>query len=193
MRSNFDNAQLNRTTICRLGKLLLVIGSLVAFLLAALMARPVSAHSGGPSPVLLGARAGPYTLSVFADPDTGQGVILAEVDVNGQPAPDGTSVTVYVRPDDNHAPESAHVATREKPLFGRERFVARVPFDAEGVWHVRLVVDGPAGHGEVNFSLTVTPPGFNFARFLCLVPLLALGALWWWGARKAAPQREGRE
>ncbi len=166
---------------------------LFGLILAALVAPPVGAHGGGPVPVLLGGQVGPYTLSIFADPDTGQGLILVEVAVNGQPAPDGTAVTVRVWPEDGHVPEATYTAKREKPLFGRERFVARVPFDAEGVWHVRLIVDGPAGRGEFPFSLTVTPPGFSFARFLCLVPLFILGVLWWWGVRQMKEREEAKE
>ncbi len=167
-------------------KLPCLVGTLFGIIFAALVARPVRAHGGGPIPVLLGEQVGPYTLSVFADPDTGQGLILVEVAIDGKPAPEETTVTVRVWPEDDHAPATTYTAKREKPLLRQERFVVRVPFDAEGVWWVHLTVNGPAGKGETRFPLTVTPPGLPISptTLVCLVPFFALGALWWWGARK---------
>jgi hypothetical protein len=103
------------------------------------------------------------------------------------PAP-GTEVTVWVDPQDGHQSEAQHPAERQQTRYG-ERFVAKVPFDTEGPWQVRLVIDGPAGQGETSFPVKVTPSGIGWLATLgCLVPFILLGALWLRGAQR---QRAG--
>ena len=59
------------------------------------------------------------------------------------------------------------------------RYVAEAPFDAEGPWQVRLVVEGPPGIGKTSFQVKVTPSGVGWlATLACLVPFVILGALW---------------
>jgi hypothetical protein len=101
---------------------------------------------------------------------------------DGEPAPPSTGVTVWAEPEDGHQAAAGYPAEREETRYG-ERFVARVPFDAEGPWQVRLVIDGPAGTGETSFPVRVTPSGIGWlASVACLVPFLILGALWLRGA-----------
>jgi hypothetical protein len=70
------------------------------------------------------------------------------------------------------------VAIRDDTRYG-VRYVAKVPFDAEGSWQVRLVIEGPAGPGETSFPVKVTPSGVGFlATLACLVPFVVLGGLW---------------
>jgi hypothetical protein len=141
------------------------------------------AHVGAPYPVLLEQPVGPYVTSALADPDVGTGTFYVLVGLPGAEAvPPGTSVTVWVEPEDGHQAAAGHPAEREETRYG-ERFVARVPFDAEGPWRVRLVIDGPAGIGETSFVVRVTPPGIGWlASVACLIPFLVLGALWLRGA-----------
>jgi len=137
------------------------------------------AHVGAPYPVLLEEPAGPYLLSVLADPDVGTGTFYVLVALAaGDRPPDGTTVTLRVEPQDGHAAEASHPAPRQQTSYG-ERFVARVPFDAEGPWQVRLAVDGPAGMAQTSFPVRVTPSGIGWlATVACLLPFLLLGLLW---------------
>lgn len=138
------------------------------------------AHSGGPFPVLLDEQVGPYTVSALADPDVGVGTFIIMVAVSGKGDVTGedTEVTVWVVPEDGHQPEAGYRCRYEETREG-PRFVANVPFDAEGMWLVRLEIAGSAGSGEVSFKVRVTPPGPGWVRsLLCLTPFIGLGALW---------------
>jgi len=158
---------------------------LLAGLTMACLASPhvALAHVGAPYPVLLEQPVGPYIASALADPDVGTGTFYVLVDLpDGQPVPPGTSVTVWVEPEDGHRAAVGRPAEREETRYG-DRFVARVPFDAEGPWKVRLVIDGPVGTGEASFVVRVTPSGIGWlASIACLIPFLILGALWLRGA-----------
>jgi hypothetical protein len=143
------------------------------------------AHVGAPYPVLLEEAAGPYLVSALADPDVGTGTFYVMISLtDGAAVTADTVVTLWVEPEDGHRPASAHQAPRQETRYG-ERFVAEVPFDAEGPWSVRLLVDGPAGSGEISFPVRVTPSGTGWlATLACLLPFLLLGALWLRGARR---------
>lgn len=155
--------------------------ALMVGLLLACLARPplARAHVGAPYPVLLEETAGPYVASALADPDVGTGtfyILIAQPD--GQPVPTDTNLTVWIVPEDGHLAESGYLAQREKTRYG-ERFVAKVPFDSEGPWQIRLAIDGQAGNGEISFPVQVTPSGLGWlATLMCLVPFLLLGFLW---------------
>ena len=150
-----------------------------AFLIGLLLPPTAQAHSGGPYPVLLEEPAGPYVVSVLADPDVGVGTFIVQAVLSGGgTVPADTEVTLWVRPQDGHAPEAGYRARRQQTRDG-EAFVAGVPFDAEGVWQVRLVLEGTAGRGETTFNVRATPPGRRWlTAVLCLLPFIGLGALW---------------
>ena len=148
------------------------------------------AHFGAPYPVLLEQTVGPYTVSALADPDVGIGTFIIKATLSGtKPVPDDTVVMLWVRPEDDHMGEAEYQVQRQE-----ERFVAKVPFDAEGMWQVRLAVEGAAGRGETTFRVRVTPPGPRWATtLLCLLPFAALGGLWLVGAlrqRRTATQAQ---
>jgi hypothetical protein len=164
-------------------------------LLTALLPTVASAHVGAPYPVLLEEPIGPYTLSALADPDVGGGTFYVLVEHQGASTPAGTTVTLWAEPADGHLDAAAYAAAREETRYG-ERFVAEVPFDAEGAWQMRLVVDGPAGTGEAAFPVEVTPPGTGWiATVACLLPFALLAALWLRGImrRRSAAAARGRD
>ncbi len=149
-------------------------------LLAWLIAPPAArAHSGGPYPVLLEEHAGPYIVSALADPDVGLGTFIVQATlIGGDPVSADTEVTVWVQPEDGHTAEAGYRAERQTARDG-DQFLAKVPFDAEGMWQVRLVLDGPAGYGEASFQVHVTPPSRQWiSTLLCLLPFIILGVLW---------------
>jgi len=152
---------------------------LTSLLLFFLLPSTARAHSGGPYPVLLEEPAGPYVVSVLADPDVGVGTFIVRAVLSGGDAvPADTEVTLWVRPQDGHVPEGGYRARRQRTRDG-EAFVAGVPFDVEGVWQVRLVLEGTAGRGEVTFNVRATPPGRRWVTaVVCLLPFVGLGILW---------------
>jgi hypothetical protein len=160
----------------------LVLGILLAWLASP---APALAHVGAPYPVLLEEPVGPYVASALADPDIGTGTFYILVALpGGELPPLDTTVTVWVQPEDNHLPETGHPADRQQTRYG-ERFVAEVPFDAQGPWQVRLVIDGSGGSGETSFPVKVTPSGIGWvATLACLLPFVLLGALWLRGIQR---------
>jgi hypothetical protein len=158
----------------------LICGLLLAWLACPSVAR---AHVGAPYPVLLEEPVGPYVASAVADPDVGQGTFYVLVTLaGGEPPPADTAVMIWVEPEDGHVAEAGYAAERQKTRYG-ERFVGEVPFDAEGPWQVRLVIEGSTGLGEASFPVRVTPSGVGWlATLACLLPFAVLGALWLRGA-----------
>ncbi len=148
------------------------------------------AHVGAPYPVLLEEPLGPYLASALADPDVGTGTFYILVTLTGGESPSpNTVVTVWVEPEDGHLAEAGYPAERQQTRYG-ERFVAEVPFDAEGAWQVRLAIEGSAGLGETAFPVRVTPSGVGWlATLACLVPFVILGGLW---LRGTVRQRSAR-
>lgn len=137
------------------------------------------AHAGAPYPVLLEEPVGPYLVSALADPDVGGGTFYMQVALaDGSALPDGTQVTLRTWPEDGHLSAIPYKAERRGTRYG-ERFVAEIPFDAEGPWQVELIVDGPSGEGEVSFGVEVTPPGTPWLTTVaCLLPFAAAALIW---------------
>lgn len=142
--------------------------------------------------------AGPFTLTVWADPDVGTGTFFVDVvgpatDAPGAaesatPAPgsrgagaQAISVVLEARPLDAHRDVSRHPAEPDPAggSGGGSRFRASVPFDAEGPWQVRLVVASGERSGEAQVEVDVSPPGPSFAEaWIYLAPFAAIGVLW---------------
>lgn len=163
---------------------------LILLLVAGLLLWPrvTSAHVGAPYPVLVDHPVGPYVVSVLTDPDVGIGTFILQGTLGPeQPLPADIRVIFSAWPEDGHSDEVAGRAELELMSTG-ERLVARVPFDSEGPWFVRLTMEGEAGEGEVVFSVQVTPPYPSFFTTLaCLLPFVALGGLWLFGALRRRP------
>ncbi len=153
------------------------VGLILAIL--STMSVRVWAHSGAPYPIFLESKAGPYTLTVLADPDVGVGTFYITGTSNvGVPLSHDLEVTVEVWPEDGHTSPSVYMARYEVTRDGG-RYVAYVPFDAEGKWAVRIHVQGEEGEGTLTTTVRVTPPGVSWlGSLLCFVPFLGLGGLW---------------
>ncbi len=150
-----------------------------------LFTAPVLAHSGGPYPILLNSPAGPYRLTVLADPHVGQGTfVITGTLSDGAPLPATTRVTLDVAPLDGHAPSRSYQAVWAEQTGGAFRTV--IPFDRKGSWRVHVRVQGLQGEGRVEQEVTVTPqssPWWN--TLLWLMPFLALGGLWSYAALRS--------
>lgn len=137
------------------------------------------AHEGPPYPILVDKSLGPASVSVWADPDVGTGTFFVIL----EPTPGGTlpeeiRIELAVRPADGHAAETVHAAEREG-VRGRVQYKAEVPFDAEGSWRVRVMLQSPRGGGEIATDVEVTPPGLGrWDLLLYLLPFVAVGVLW---------------
>jgi hypothetical protein len=147
--------------------------------------RVTDAHSGPPFPILSDRAAGPYSISIWTDPDTtddgkpaGQfWVVLAAAD--GKSAiPAGTQASVAIRPLDREGPTREG---RAEPVDGSmtRQFVALL-MDHEGPFGVRVTVDGPLGRAavdsQVNGTYDLRPAPALLALYL--VPFVLVGGLW---------------
>jgi hypothetical protein len=159
-------------------------------LLATCAATPAAAHNGPPFPILEKRTAGPYLITIWADPDVGQGTFYIFLDsVKGGPPPTA-EVTLGVQPVTMRRPWAECPAKRGNSL-GRDGYVALPQFDREEKWSVRVSVAGPNGNTEASTAVLVTPQGpALWEFFLYLAPFLAIGFLWinaFLRSRRAAP------
>jgi hypothetical protein len=150
-------------------------------------ALPAQAHEGPPFPIIMDQRAGPYVVSVWADPDVGTGTFFVMLDPpSGAELPSGTEVWVGVEPVSGRLPLAWYQADHQ-PLRSRERYVAEVQFDAQEMWRVRVSVKGDGGGGEVRAEVEATPPGYGrWDLLLYLFPFVLLAGLWLYGALRKA-------
>jgi hypothetical protein len=153
--------------------------ALVAVVVLLALADRASGHDGPPFPIVMERAAGPYTISVWTDPDVGIGkffVIFATKP--GAPAPNVKEVTVCVRPQSNRIPERCYAAARQE-ASDRIQYYAEVDFDRQEIWQVRVNVRGPDGDAEVTADVEATPPGFGAWDMLFYgFPFLLFGGLW---------------
>jgi hypothetical protein len=168
---------------------------LAPLLLLAAPAPLLLAHEGPPFPILMDEMAGPYKVSVWADPDVGTGTffVYLEPSPDGPPT-EGVTVKVAVAPTSGRLPEATYPAER-RASGRRVELVAEVQFDAQEYWKVRVVVAGPAGGGELTTEVEATPPGpGRWDLLIYLFPFALVAGLWAYGVlrhrrrRRAAPR-----
>ncbi len=161
----------------------------LALCLVLLLPAAAHGHAGPPFPLLLDEKAGPYKLSVWADPDVGTGTFFVFVEAPAGRSTEDVAVTVRVRPTSGRLPEASYRA--ERRTVGRQvQYQAEVEFDAQEYWQVRFQVAGPAGRGEIAAEVEATPPGLGRWDFaIYLFPFVLLAALWIYGMVRARRRR----
>jgi hypothetical protein len=153
---------------------------------------PASAHEGPPYPLFVDQKAGPYLLSVWADPDVGTGTFfIAAETAQGGAVVDDMEVSVCVRPASGRLGEDCYGAERDG-VRDRAQYKIGVPFDRQEVWHTRIILRSSLGTGEAAADVEATPPGLGrWDIFLYLFPFAAVGLLWLRAAIKARNLRAG--
>jgi hypothetical protein len=146
-----------------------------------LLPLPLHAHAGPPFPIVVDRPVGPWTVSVWTDPDIGTGVVFVIVEGSTSPG----SVRVGAQPVDGGLPEALYDTERQ----GRPddvRYFTKVKFDHGGMWRLRATLDG----GSVEAEVEATPDGVlgPWEIGLYAMPFLAVGFLW----GKAVLRRRGR-
>jgi hypothetical protein len=144
----------------------------------------VQAHSGPPFPIVSNRTSGPYTISVWTDPDsTDDGSAGGQFWVTVRPTgaatlPVDTRIGVTLTPLDRPG-QPATVSA--EPVAGdpSQRFAALV-MDHEGRFRARVTIAGPLGAAEVEADVDATydtrPPPAMIALYL--VPFVLVGFLW---------------
>lgn len=151
-----------------------------AVLLAVLgSGRAASAHNGPPFPILQKHATGPYLVSIWADPNVGQGTFYVFLDPPpGGHLPPDTRVEVGVQPVTGRLAEVVYPAPA-KTLWGRFQYVAVANFDREEKWRIRTILHYGNQTSEASTEVIATPKGpgrLEFLLYLC--PFLAVGFLW---------------
>ena len=150
-----------------------------------LAAAAVEAHDGPPFPVLSDHVAGPYSISIWTDPDAtddgsagGQFWVTVGAPNAGREIPPGTRAQITIRPLDRAGREQSAVAS---PVRGdvTNQFAALV-MDHEGRFAVRAAVEGPLGAVTVNAMVDATydlrPPAFMIVWYV--MPFALIAVLW---------------
>jgi hypothetical protein len=168
----------------------LKLGSLLMTVVLMLVSpAPAVAHEGPPYSILVDKSLGPSVASVWADPDVGTGTFFVILEPTaGGTLPEDIQVDIAVRPVGGRLAEAVHAAGRED-VRSRVQYKAEVPFDAQGSWHVRVILHSSRGDGEIATDVEVTPPGLGrWDLLVYLLPFVAVGVLW----LRAVVGRRGR-
>lgn len=138
------------------------------------LAARAAAHDGPPYPILVDERVAGVTLSVWADPDVGEGTFYYYV----EGAEGGVSIAVEAQALDATG-LVARGASAPAPPRAPYQLVGSVPFAHRGTWRARFRVTSPAGAGALEYDLAVTPPGLGAVELTWYaVPFAAAAALW---------------
>ena len=150
-----------------------------------LFQRSTAAHDGPPFPIVSNHITGPYSISIWTDPDTtddgtpgGQFWVTLDTARGAGTVPVGTIATVSIAPIDRAGPTHEGTAA---PVNGNthRQFVALL-LDHEGRFAVRVTVDGPLGRANVESQVDATydlrPSPASVVLYL--LPFVALGAVW---------------
>jgi hypothetical protein len=152
------------------------------------------AHSGPPFPIVTDAVRGPYTISLWTDPDAtddgsagGQFWVVLTLTPKAARIPPDTRVTVAVRPVTGPTPRdnrpirgSAVTAVAAPVRDDTGNQFAALRMDHEGPYEVHVDIDGPLGRAVIDARVDATydlrPPPYMLAWYLA--PFLLVGILW---------------
>lgn len=154
---------------------------LVNLISVILLSFSVSAHEGPPYPILVDQPTEFGELSIWTDPDVGEGTFILWIDATKAKVQDFVAEMVSQSHKNRETPQ-AYAAQRDSTLGneqGRIAFVGKIPFDHEGKWQVEFLLKGGGSQYAQTIDVDVTPPGPTQAEFfIYLVPFLVLGVLW---------------
>lgn len=150
----------------------------------ALLASTAAAHEGPPYPILVDETVAGLTLSIWADPDVGEGTFYYYVD-----GPlEGLEIEAVARPlsappRNTEGADWTRIEVRGSSSPAPERApyqrLGSLPFAYRGTWHARFLVRRPGAQGELTYDLDVTPPGLGPLYLLWYaVPFATVAAIW---------------
>lgn len=137
------------------------------------------AHDGPPFPIVMDQFVAPCIISVWTDPDIGQGsfFVITQAPPNGS-LPDDLVVKLAVQPKSGRLPEATYEAVREES-GGQVQYKAMVNFDVQELWQVRVILSSAHGSGETSAFVEPTPEGLGrWDLLIYLLPFLAIGFIW---------------
>jgi hypothetical protein len=143
------------------------------------IAFPAAAHNGPPFPIIVDRHVGPYVISLWTHPDVGTGLFWIIMEPSrGTAVPKNLKIEIGVQPVSGRLQEKRYAA-RLDTSSAQEQYIVEVPFDAQELWRIRVLLDSSAGHGESTATVEVTPPGLGRWDLLWYAsPFAAVAFLW---------------
>ena len=144
----------------------------------------ISGHSGPPFPLVSDRVAGPYSVSLWTDPDAtdngspaGQFWVMVHLADGSALSPDTTAL-VTIRPTDRPGPPQSSRTTAVNGSVSRQ-YVALL-MDHEGPFAVQVTIEGSRGSAVVDATVDATydlrPARWLLALYV--MPFAAVGFLW---------------
>ena len=136
------------------------------------------AHEGPPYPLFVDQVVGGHVVSVWTDPDVGDALFYVIINDQQAPLPPDLRVQIGVQPVSGRLPEAFYSAEREN-LPKQIQYAAKVHFDAQELWRVRVRLESASGNAETTATVEATPPGYGrWDLLVYLVPFIAVGIVW---------------
>jgi hypothetical protein len=138
------------------------------------------AHRGLPVAITTRQTAGPYTVSLWAAPDVGTGLLyVVIVPTDGVPFVAPRDVSIRLREVSGAGPERRYHGNPE-PVAHGARFMAAVALPRVDTWRARVVIDGASGPAELQASFaSVAPASPGLAGImLYAAPFVLVAGLW---------------
>lgn len=149
---------------------------MMKFLIFFLFLSSTFAHEGPPYPILVNKDIGKDTLSIWADPDVGEGTFQFFLEAGNDFEISTISIDVQaVAPDgtyDQKIYKAEHVTN--------DTLLLKIPFSVEGEWTLHILPNnGEWPNEEVILKVDVTPPGPSKLEFaVYLIPFILVGLIW---------------
>jgi len=145
-----------------------------ALLILSFSARAL-AHDGPPFAIIVDQQVGPCVISVWTDPDIGNGSFFV---ITQTAPPNDLTVQIAVQPTSGRLAEATYTAVREDSK-GQFQYKTIVKFDAQETWRVRVSLRSSQGNGETEAFVEPTAEGLGrWDLLLYLLPFLAIGFIW---------------
>jgi hypothetical protein len=152
---------------------------IAALWLLVAVASPAAAHNGPPFPIIVDRHVGPYVISLWTHPDVGTGLFwVMPGPPRGTAVPKDLKIEIGVQPVSGRLREKRYAA-RLDSSSAQVQYIVEVPFDAQELWRIHVLLDSSAGHGESTATVEVTPPGLGRWDLLWYAsPFAAVAFLW---------------
>lgn len=146
-------------------------------ILCILFSHRIIAHEGPAYPLLVDQLLKDSKVSIWADPDTGNGTFTFYLE--GADSAD-FSIEIVAWPKGTASPHLNTEAHKAEAQVGKTTYSAQVPFNESMMWNVEFVFKQKGIIvNKIALEVEVTPPGPNKWEFaLYFLPFLLVGFLW---------------
>jgi hypothetical protein len=147
------------------------------------------AHNGPPFPIIVDKQIGQVKIAVWTHPDIGTGTFFVLVDPQpGGSVPTDLKIDLGIQPVSNRLAEVIYPMQRDNGR-GQVQYNARVDFDRQDFFRVRVRLQGSGVDGEAISQVEATPAGFGrWDLLFYLAPFVFLAGMFYLGVRRKKKQ-----